>query len=148
MHQGGSPAACARPPQLVLTHYCVVMRPMLFPKDKMNHRLPSGPAVMPKGPLLTGAMWNSSKLPAVVIRPMLPTMDSANHRLPSGPVVIPSGRLLCVGIGNSVRLPLVVMLPILFPSRSVNQRLLSGPAVALLWPATRCGDGERGEEAL
>ncbi len=40
----------------------VVMRPMLFPKDKVNHRLPSGPAVMPQGPLLFGETWNSVTL--------------------------------------------------------------------------------------
>src|SRR6266852_3045381 len=43
----------------------VVMRPMLFPKDKVNHRLPSGPAVMPIGSPLPVGVGNSVMVPTV-----------------------------------------------------------------------------------
>src|SRR6266851_3522627 len=104
------------------------MRPMLFPKDKVNQRLPSGPAVMPKGPLLFGETWNSVMLPLGVMRPMMPTLYSVNHRLPSGPAVMLKGMLLAVGMGNPVMVPLVVIRPISFIG-VVNHRLPSGPAV-------------------
>src|SRR5713226_6626537 len=39
----------------------VVMRPIAFPNSKVNHRLPSGPAVMPNGPAPVG---NSVMVPA------------------------------------------------------------------------------------
>jgi len=102
----------------------VVMRPMLFPKDKVNQRLPSGPAVMPKGPLLFGETWNSVMLPLGVMRPTMPTLYSVNHRLPSGPAVMLKGMLLAVGMGNPVTRPLVVMRPISFIG-VVNHRLPS-----------------------
>src|SRR6266567_4298085 len=106
--------------------YCVVMRPILFPWDSVNHRLPSGPVVMPKGPLR--ATGNSVTRPAVVMRPILSTLNSVNQRLPSGPTVMPSGRLLGVGMRNSVTLPLVVRRPMML-GPAVNHRLPSGPAV-------------------
>jgi len=113
---------------------------MAFTSGAANQRLPSGPAVMPKGPQNWNAQFlgkgNSVKLPAVVMRPILPSIlllfplplntSSVNQRLPSGPAVMPSGRL--PGTGNKVMLPLGVMRPIA-PALSVNQRLPSGPLV-------------------
>ena len=64
----------------------------------MNQRLPSGPAVIPSGPLLAVMRCvNSVMVPAGVIRPILLPVYSVNQRLPSGPAVIPAGPLLAVG---------------------------------------------------
>src|SRR5215472_15467430 len=81
------------------------MRPILPPEDSVNHRLPSGPAVMPKDALLVGGMGNSVRRPLVVMRPMVLPLNSVNHRLPSGPAVMPVGKLEIVGMGNSVMVP-------------------------------------------
>jgi hypothetical protein len=59
--------------------------------------LPSGPAVIPYGPLLAGAV-TSVMLPAGVIVPILPPC-SANERLPSESAVMKSVKLLVVGMG-------------------------------------------------
>ena len=64
-----------------------------------NHRLPSGPAVIPSGWLCAVGMGNSVNAPAGVIRPILLDQDSVNHRLPSGPAVIP-GQLSPSGPGT------------------------------------------------
>src|SRR4051794_21138943 len=82
---------CARLRQLALTHYCVVMRPILLPEASVNQRLPSGPAVMPAGLLLAVGIRIAEKLPLVVMRPMTFPSNSVNHRLPSEPAVMPSG---------------------------------------------------------
>src|SRR6266567_4751287 len=148
--------------------YCVVMRPILFPWDSVNHRLPSGPAAMPNGsqpnlcPHLVGR-GNTVSLPPAVRRSMRFPKDKVNHRLPSGPVVMPKGPLRATG--NSVTRPAVVMRPILSTLNSVNQRLPSGPTVMpsgrllgepqvavrpdrdALRPATGRGNGECGEAA-
>src|SRR5512135_6752 len=81
-----------------------VTRPILLPFCSVNQRLPSGPAVIPVGPLLAvGSGPNSVMMPAGVIRPILLPFCSVNQRLPSGPAVIPVGRLVGVGSGpNSV----------------------------------------------
>src|SRR5262249_1957962 len=70
----------------------------------MNHRLPSGPPVIPPGPDIVPGNWNSVNTPAGVMRPILlaSKRPSVNHRFPSGPVVIPRGALLGVGIRYSV----------------------------------------------
>src|SRR6516165_10680873 len=113
----------------------VVMRPIWPAVFSVNHRLPSGPAVIPKGPLLAVGMGNSVMVPLVVMRPIWPMFWSVNHRWPSGPAVIPTGPLFCVLLPcpeltlNSVMVPLVVMRPIWPVSPSVNQRLPSGPDV-------------------
>src|SRR2546425_8138075 len=58
---------------------------ILLPKNSVNQRLPSRPAVMAKGPLsLMRSEANSVITPAEVIRPMTPE-TSANQILPSGP---------------------------------------------------------------
>ena len=93
----------------------------------MNQRLPSGPAVIPSGPLL-GVMpaLNSVTVPPGVIRPIRsPPHFSVNQRLPSGPAVIPAGTLLGVMPAlNSVTVPLGVIRPIWSP-------ILGEPEVAI-----------------
>src|SRR5258708_38044142 len=79
-----------------------LMRPIRLLPFSANHRLPSGPAVMPAGLLLSVGMGNSVIAPAGVIRPMRLTpfasaVVSVTHRVPSGPVVMPVGLLLTVG---------------------------------------------------
>ena len=83
----------------------VVIRPILLAPFSVNQRLPSGPAVMPKMPLLAVGIENSVTTPAVVIRPIWLALSSVNQRLPSGPAAIPPGLLTPVGIGNSVTTP-------------------------------------------
>src|SRR5271157_3381020 len=76
-----------------------VSRPILLPVNSVNQRLPSGPAVIPTGPLL-GVMpaLNSVTVPPGVIRPIRSPDCSVNQRLPSGPAVIKAGKLLPVGL--------------------------------------------------
>src|SRR6266568_210722 len=119
------------------------MRPILLAFSSVNQRdLPSGPAVMPKGPQPAEdpqvvGRGNSVILPAGVMRPILFPLpfNSVNQRLPSGPAVMPRSPQpkeedpQVVGRGSSVILPAGVMRPILFPKSSVNHRLPSGPAV-------------------
>src|SRR5207302_1222532 len=91
-------------------------------------RFPSGPGLIPPGPLAVVGMGpNSVMVPSDVIRPTLFPFCSVNHRLPSIPAAIDPGWLPAVGTANSVSVPAVVILPILFPSNSVNQRFPSGP---------------------
>src|SRR5260221_6516747 len=80
----------------------VVIRPMLFPLSSVNHRLPSGPVVMPPGSLGVVGTGNWVIAPLVVIRPILFPEDSVNQTLPSGPRVMPKGALLGAGSGDSV----------------------------------------------
>jgi len=103
--------------------------PILFVPDSVNHRLPSGPAVMSRGSLPSGRGNSPIMLPDVSISPILfVSKYSVNHRLPLGPAVIPPARL---EIGNSETTPEVVTRPMLFPypPDSVNHRFLSGPGV-------------------
>ena len=104
------------------------------PAHSVNQRLPSGPAVIPSGPLpaLIPAE-NSVTVPVGVMRPMRPS-NSVNQRLPSGPAVIPRGSLFAlIPDWNSVTVPVGVIRPIrrfeAVQLDSVNQRLPSGPAV-------------------
>ena len=76
----------------------VVMRPMRLPLNSVNHKLPSGPAVMPNGWLPPAGSGNSVIAPAVVLRAILLPLNSVNHRLPSGPAAMPTDRLSLVGI--------------------------------------------------
>ena len=69
----------------------VVTRPILLLASSVNHRFPSGPVVMPQGPLYGVGTENSVNTPDVEIRPIRPASDSANHRFPSGPAVMPIG---------------------------------------------------------
>jgi hypothetical protein len=88
--------------------------PIFAPVNSVNQRLPSGPAVMPKGLLLAVGTVNSVTVPLVVIRPILLLLSSVNHNFPSGPVAMLTGSLLAVRPVNSVTVPLVVICPILF----------------------------------
>src|SRR5712691_8391664 len=89
----------------------VVMRPIWFPPDSVNQRLPSGPAVMLEGPaVIPGPLapvgrGNSLMLPPGVMRPILLALYSVNQRLPSEPAVMPSGLLAAVGTENAVIVP-------------------------------------------
>ena len=84
----------------LVTTPAVVMRPILLPLISVNQRLPSGPAVMKRGPLLLVVIGKSFVIaPAVVIRPILLVPFSVNHSAPSGPAVIPQG---AEPVGNSV----------------------------------------------
>jgi hypothetical protein len=53
----------------------------------MNHRFPSGPAVMPRGSLLLVGTENTVIAPPVMIRPILFPLNSVNHRAPPGPAL-------------------------------------------------------------
>src|SRR5206468_2776048 len=121
--------------------------PTAFPTCSANQRLPSGPAVIPRGVLSGVGIENSMTASPGGSRPMRLPRSSVNQRAPSGPVVIDSGKLVAVGIGVSVTAPPAVMpigpLPtgrgnsvtapagvtraIRFPDSSVNQSPPSGP---------------------
>ena len=67
--------------------------PIWLAPYSVNQRLPSGPAVIPRGWDLAVGMGNSVMAWVVgLIIPILPAPSSVNQRLPSGPVVIPQGR--------------------------------------------------------
>src|SRR5258708_34975930 len=80
----------------------VVTRPILLPFSSVNHRAPSGPAVIPWGVLLAVGMMNSLTTPAVVIRPILlpagPLM--VNHTALSGPAPMAWELLVVAGRAN------------------------------------------------
>src|SRR5207248_1326175 len=84
------------PGSSVMTPAVVILatRPLLL--DSVNHRLPSGPTVMPWGKLFAVGIGNSVIVPVDVIRPILLPLDSTNHMLPSGPSVMPMGALFGV----------------------------------------------------
>ncbi len=83
-----------------MTTPAVVIRPILSPSASVNHRLPSGPAVMASGPE-PGVTGNSVMKPEGVIFPIR-LLVSVNQRLPSGPATIPKApRAPGRGIGNS-----------------------------------------------
>src|SRR5207249_724209 len=69
----------------------------------VNHRLPSGPAVIPAGTPFTVGTLNWVMTPAGVMRPILFPFppETVNQRLPSGPTVIWPGWLFA-GSENSV----------------------------------------------
>src|SRR5262249_48041300 len=96
----------------------------------VNHRLPSGPAVMALGSSTpTDVPSNESIRPSGVMRPirLLPGLE--NQRLPSGPGTIAPGKTTTAPEGaNVATLPAGVMRP-RRPSRLVNHTLPSGPAV-------------------
>ena len=58
----------------------------------MNHRFPSGPAVISRR-LFPETENSSVTVSAVVTRPILSSVPSANQSAPSGPVVMPRGSL-------------------------------------------------------
>ena len=81
-----------------------VSRPTLggLAPNSVNHRFPSGPAVISPGALGTVGIWYSVMAPSVVMRPILCPFSSVNQIAPSEPTVIPAGWLLGVGTTNSV----------------------------------------------
>src|SRR5262249_45491327 len=109
--------------------YVGTRRPTLWPENDVNHRLLSGPSVIPSGTVPVRGTGNSVITPAGVMWPMLSFADSVNQRLPSGPVTIVSGWLDAVGTANSVIVPDGVIRAIFAAPYSVNQRLPSGPTV-------------------
>ena len=64
-----------------------VIRPIRSPYS-VNHRAPSGPAVMSAGP--RAGSPKREIFPEGVMRPMRRLWNSVNQTLPSGPTVIPS----------------------------------------------------------
>src|SRR5262245_17742289 len=77
------------------------MRPIFAFPGSVNHRLRSGPVVMPEGRLPAVGRGNSVITPAGVIRPILFPVVSVNQRFPSGPGVITVGVDCPVGVGNA-----------------------------------------------
>src|SRR3981081_2547156 len=73
----------------------------------VNHRLPSGPAVIPTGSLVAASAY-SVITPAVGIFPTFAVPLSTNQRLLSGPAAMCSGRLFA-GSAYSVITPAVVI---------------------------------------
>src|SRR5260370_41535911 len=76
----------------------VVMRPILLAPFSVNHRLPSGPAVMPAGLLVSVGVGNSVIAPAAVIRatrltPFETAPVSVIHRLATCPAGLSRGEL-------------------------------------------------------
>src|SRR5215469_4792539 len=68
-------------------HELATKRPTLDEPSLVNHRLPFGPTVIPKGPLPVPKPLR--RLPLVVICPTPWASCSVNQRLPLGPVVMP-----------------------------------------------------------
>ena len=108
----------------------VVILPILLPPYSVNHRLPSGPAVIPSGWLPELGSVYSVMVPrgrdlADAVAAVLgePQVAVGSRGDPERLAAEPLGRVY------SVIVPLVVILPILLPLYSVNQRLPSGPAV-------------------
>ena len=67
----------------------------------VNHRAPSGPAVIPKGSsicwLLPEPEPKSVTTPSVVILPIVFLPPLVNQRAPSGPAVMPKGPVMVAG---------------------------------------------------
>src|SRR5258708_5241346 len=103
----------------------VVTRPILLPALSTNHRLPSGPVVIPRRAPFAVGTANSVTTPAVVIRPIL-LVFSVNHSAPSGPVVMKSGPPAGSGRTNSVMLPKATVPPISTGTDSEHHRAPSG----------------------
>ena len=118
----------------------VVILPILPPyvpsgnwTSSVNHKAPSGPAVICCGelPALRPAE-NSVIFPSASIRPIRRPSACVNHMPLSGPAVMPIG-LLPGRSSNSTIAPVMLMRPIRWPVCSVNHMLPSGPL------AIRCG---------
>ena len=73
-----------------MTFPVVVIRPIELLRKLVNHSAPSGPAVIPSGPRMSGPVWLVT-VPVVVIRP-IELLRLVNHSAPSGPAVIPWSR--------------------------------------------------------
>ena len=75
----------------------VVIRPMLLLPMLVNHKAPSGPAVIPFGASMPVPV-KLVTVPVVVIRPMLLLLELVNHKAPSGPAAISAGLLMPVPV--------------------------------------------------
>src|SRR5215469_541506 len=110
-----------------------VMRPIRFPGISVNHRFPSGPAVITRGcpPAVTG--YSVTAPVEGTSRPIAPVAAvvrrSVNHTLPSDPTATEVGLLAAVGTGYSVIDPSSVIWPTLLPCVSANQIAPSPPTV-------------------
>src|SRR5215831_14632504 len=80
-----------------------VIRPILELPGSVNHRLRSGPTVMPEGRPTAVGKANSVIIPAGVIRPILFALVSVNQTFPSGPAVITVGLDWPVRVGKKVK---------------------------------------------
>ena len=80
----------------------------LFPA-LVNHRAPSGPVVIARGPEMLGSV-KFDTTPAVVIRPIERLPALANHNAPSGPTVMFVGYEM-LGSVKFFTTPLVVIRP-------------------------------------
>src|SRR5712691_10101688 len=86
----------------------------------VNQRFPSGPVVIPLGPLPGVGIANSASIaPAGLIWPIW---------LPAGPAAMLAGALPAVVTAKSIKAPSTVIRPILLAAYSVNHTFLSGPA--------------------
>src|SRR2546427_2874200 len=95
----------------------------------VNQRFPSGPVVIPLGPLPGVGIANSASIaPAGLIWPIWLPTSSVNQRLPSGPAAMLAGALPAVVTAKSIKAPSTVIRPILLAAYSVNHTFLSGPA--------------------
>src|SRR6516162_7738458 len=75
-----------------------LMRPILpIVVNSVNQTAPSGPAVIPSGPLPGFGRGNSVMAPVAVIRPIRFPGNSVNHKAPSEPTAIPIGPLKALG---------------------------------------------------
>jgi hypothetical protein len=121
----------------------VVSRPILLPLNSVNHKFPSGPAVMPVSALV-GVMTGKSVIVFGLFVRMRPTrfaVCSVNHMLPSDPAAMPDGPLGLVGKAKSVIVPVGVIRSMRLPKNSTNQRFPSGPAAMLNGPVLGDGNG-------
>src|SRR5258707_7665592 len=83
-------------------------RPIWLALFSVNHRAPSGPLVMYKGPLLTVGIGYSVNTPAVVMRPILVAGYLENQRPPAPAVLIAVALGLAGGPGAVIAKPVVV----------------------------------------
>src|SRR5438067_8939758 len=74
--------ACPKPVKVVSAP-AVVILPTKAPAFEPNHKLPSGPVVIPVGCVAVPEL-NSLTTPAVVIAPISSEPNSVNHNCPSG----------------------------------------------------------------
>src|SRR5713226_9788960 len=80
----------------------VVIRPIRFALNSVNHTKPPGPDVMSRGKLSGDGTGYSVTTPCLLIRPIALVPGSVNHSAPSGPSVMAWGLLPGVGSGYSM----------------------------------------------
>src|SRR5712692_8749857 len=146
----GVPKLLSTPPTHVLSQIAGRLRasrPMLFPMRSVNHMFPSGPVVIPPGPLLAvGIGPYSVTAPAGVTFPILFPFCSVNHRFPSGPAAIPVGPAPVARWATSVTTPAVLIFAIVSVENSVNHNNPSGPTV--IWSGPLLAVGRPNSTAL